>query len=548
MKTSKKRCWFVCSYFNPCNYYSRFLNFIEFINSIKEQNINLLVVEAYSVKSKYRIDKLWPDTLSINTSDTYWMKENLLNMGVTQLLKNNEIQYIGWLDCDIVVRDKFETNVLTSLETNKIVQVFSDCKKLDTGDSYQWKSSTCMLGLKNNNILSLLLNRVGEVGYGYAYHSDVLHKSLLYDLAIVGTGDWLNLLGCIPLKNPHSLCGDRFFKGTTKAFFTSYINWHTKMCRCVNSSIGYADNKITILNHGKDINRRYVHREGIIKKHKFDITDDIDITRRPYKLLNKKLESSILNYFISRDEDFGITPKNKLNGVKYIETCKFKDSSGKLLGIKTPTDYLNNRKHIYHTSVKKSKTNNETPVNITTINSDVVSTDLVISRHTDNFTLEIDLDNINTVSVRKLGSLNKHEVVVLQHPRSPAHSYIWYIIKNYNSLADITIFTNDINNDSVGRTNWINGIVKKQKINGGFIHNQHDRKSVNYDIEKTTNLYDLGVEKSSTTINTHTFAVSNSAIRKHPVNFYKKINNMFSLHTDVELDSFLRTMWESIFR
>lgn len=548
MKTSKKKCWFVCSYFNPCNYYSRFLNFLEFIDSIKEQNINLLVVEAYCVNSKYRIDKLWPDIMSIHTSDTYWMKENLLNMGVTQLLKNREIQYIGWLDCDIVVRDKFETNVLTSLETNKIVQVFSDCKKMDTRNSHRWKSSTCMLGLKNNNILQFLLNRVGEVGYGYAYHADVLHKSLLYDLAIVGTGDWLNLLGCIPLKNPHSLCGDRFFKGTTKAFFTSYINWHIKMCRCVNSSIGYADNKITILNHGKDVNRKYVHREGILKKHKFDITDDIDTTTRPYKILNKKLESSILNYFTSRDEDFGITTKTKLNDNKYIRTCKFKDSVGKLLSIKTPTDYLNNRKHIYHISVKKSKTNNETPPHITTTNTDVSSTDLVISRHTNNFTLEINLDNINTVSVRKEGSLNKHEVVVLQHPRSSAHTYIWYIIKNYNNLADITIFTNDIKYDPVERSKWINKTANKQKINGGFAYNQHELESANYDIEKTTNIYDLGVEMSPSTINTHTFAVGESAIKKHSVDFYKKINNMFSLHNDVELDTFLRTMWEVVFR
>ena len=97
MKTSKKRCWFVCSYFNPCNYYSRFLNFIEFINSIKEQNINLLVVEAYSVKSKYRID-FSQKYLSLKFYKKIVLLEKLLFKGSRHCKRGQGIQMLpSWI-------------------------------------------------------------------------------------------------------------------------------------------------------------------------------------------------------------------------------------------------------------------------------------------------------------------------------------------------------------------------------------------------------------------------------------------------------------------
>ena len=189
------------------------------MESFKKHNITLIVVEAFSKESKFRVNSHWKNTISIKVKQNFWIKEMLLNIGITDAIKNN-IEKIGWIDCDILVNsNNFKELIINNKKS--LFQIFGSAKQHITNNNHIFVDSTCkiasMLGFEKT-----LLNRVGEVGYGYVYSKELLQNNLLYEYAIVGTGDWLNLLGYIQLENARLLYNDRFFNGTTIEFFITH--------------------------------------------------------------------------------------------------------------------------------------------------------------------------------------------------------------------------------------------------------------------------------------------------------------------------------------
>ena len=123
----------VCCYFNPCNYKSKFLNFVKFINGLQSSGLNPLVVETYSNTSLYRINNLTNNIISIETKSIFWKKEQLLNIGIKKLLKQN-YKYIAWVDADIIFRNKDQVEVsyycYGVLWSNTNIQSFLQKRKL----------------------------------------------------------------------------------------------------------------------------------------------------------------------------------------------------------------------------------------------------------------------------------------------------------------------------------------------------------------------------------------------------------------------------------
>ena len=126
----------------------------------------------------------------------------------------------------------------------------------------------------------------------------------LYDKAILGTGDLLNLVGfCKADRYTDEFKNDRFFKNNTSEFFIDYMNW-AKTVPCLDYGIGYSPNKIKVNYHGNFKNKNYINREHILKEYKFNPIKDLVLDETGlYKLTNKKLENKILAYFRSRKED-----------------------------------------------------------------------------------------------------------------------------------------------------------------------------------------------------------------------------------------------------
>lgn len=315
-KYKKDELKIICCYFNPCNYQSRYLNFIEFLNGIKKDGYNPLVIESYNTNSKYRIKNLHSNIISVESNSILWEKEFLLNIGIKHTIKNSSEKYIMWIDTDVI----FTTNnwwecIMRSTEFHGVSQIFSEVvrDRFDLSNSKSCtKKSLSYLTTESKTDIDTWLSRKGEPGYGCCYKREILEKNLLYDKCIVGGGDLINLLGFL---DPHlyltKILNDRFFKGTTDSFKKTFSDWCFNNQKLENG-IGYSNVKIKTLNHGSLSNRSYKSRESMIKKFNFNPKSDLITSDHSIQLLNKKLENNIKKYFISRDEDENLIPEDRL--------------------------------------------------------------------------------------------------------------------------------------------------------------------------------------------------------------------------------------------
>nr|BAR39925.1 glucosyltransferase [uncultured Mediterranean phage uvMED] len=304
-ETPKNLC-VVSSYFNPCNYISKFLNCIDFIQHIKSFGIECIIVESQNVDSKYCIKSVYDNVISVKATSTYWQKESLLNIGIQTAIEK-KYEYIAVLDNDIEFKNNnWHNQLIDSTEFYGASHVF-EYAYIENERKTINKKAACSKFLSNisdvDNIKALL-KRKGEPGYGFCFRHDVIKEYKLYDKAILGTGDLLNLIGfCEIDKCLEELKKDRFFKNNTKEFFLDYVDW-TKTVPHLKYGIGYTPNKIEVKYHGNFKNKNYINREYILKEYKFDPSKDLIVNETGlYKLTNKNLENKILEYFKSRKED-----------------------------------------------------------------------------------------------------------------------------------------------------------------------------------------------------------------------------------------------------
>ena len=265
-QTNFNLCVVTC-YFNPCNYLSKFLNCIDFISHITSYGIKCIVIESYNESSKYKISNVHTDTISIHNNSVYWQKEVLLNIGIKYALEN-DYEYIATLDNDIeFISDDWCSLITKSAKFYGMTHVFEYAYKETQVNKIHKQVSSCKL-LKNltlNDNIKTILKRIGEPGYGYCFHKDTLLGCELFDKAIMGTGDLLNLLGFqsnSTLKD--TITNDRFFQGMTTDFIDTYLNWCNNTPSLING-IGFTHTDIKINYHGTLKNRDYINREFVLK-------------------------------------------------------------------------------------------------------------------------------------------------------------------------------------------------------------------------------------------------------------------------------------------
>ncbi len=334
----------VCCYFNPCNYKSKFLNFVKFLNSIEATGINPLVIEAYSDNSLHRIYKLTDSVISIKTDSIFWKKEQLLNIGIDALLKK-KYEYIAWVDADITFNENdWWKQVIVATEFYGVVQIFANSVKQKVTPALQHKhSSAYMLSHTNTeHDLQIILSRKNEPGYGHCYHRSFLEKNNLYDLSIIGGGDILNLIGFYYNEQTHkTILNDRFFSNMTDEFKQTYVEWCKRNKKVVNG-IGYANVDITVLFHGNKSDRKYVTREHILSKHRYNPITDLSIKDKVYQIKKLSIKNEIYNHFLSRNEDVNLT----YSDLELVSKIKQMMSTSKLDFIQNEIYSHINNKHI----------------------------------------------------------------------------------------------------------------------------------------------------------------------------------------------------------
>lgn len=457
IKLPKKKLGIVCCYFNPCNYFSKFLNYLRFIDYFAKFEVDILTVESYEHDSQYRVHHYSDNVISVKSDSVYWHKENLLNIGIDQLHRG-DCEYIMWIDADVeFTDDNWEELIIKSVEFYGISHIFrSVTKKLDH-TKYESTKSACYY-IENVNRecdIKTLLKREGEPGYGYCYHRSFFDNHRLYDKAIMGTGDFLNLIGLLNTQNFNKLLSaDRFFLGSTDDFFNSFCEWSASVSDWT-KYIGYANVDIKASFHGRIWNRQYINRENILKKFKFSPSNDLHKTKSGlYSLTKHELESEIKKYFESRDED------QHFNAGEYINHFQpTLSKSENLKFIKSKTNHLID----YHKRRCKRVCDFKIEKECNSI--------VVVSKR-------------NNKSVSLAGIKSKNKILIDSSQQPSVHSYInrlddvklgdfynyfSFIVEFYDELPDYCIFIND-STQIKKHIPKINNLLKSPKHPNGVIH------------------------------------------------------------------------------
>ena len=570
----------VSTYFNPCNYLSRFINIDYFYESIKNyNNIELIIIEQYSDTSIYRINNIHERTYSFHSNEVYWMKEQLINKGL-DILMNEKYKNLCWLDCDIKFENKNWVNeILNILKTESMCHVFRTCLKKKPNRKTSTSYSFTRYSENNKHDLDFLLKRKGEPGFGFAYRSDFINNSKMYQNAICGSGDFLNILGYsyssdeLKLK----LTNDRFFRNESTEFLNDYIRW-TNTIKLTTNLIKSANNTISVDYHGTIKNRNYVDREMILTRNKFNPHVDLTEYKNLYCITNDKIKDQIQNYFINRNEDNFI---GDLNSNKHIKS--------KLLFIHRKRNRLYSSDNTIQDDISNlnskyvDKKHKFMPIHLPKLPKC-----LLVSKVNDDL-VKINKCNYDLIIVDK-STKKQRNVVHSDKKNKEPETYLNYIISNYNDLNEKLIFMScDLYRESgtegcddlfkkingfsfidktqIFKTDSDNHFIERLELNyktrdyisnfkkSQFTYTDWVNFIIGYKLEsrrvstKTDNYHTHTVNETKLLYSpTNSFCVDRQTILNRPREFYINIYDNLQQHTWNEVMFYISGSWQLIFK
>ena len=293
---------------NASSFASRYILTKEFIQRInnEEPDVNLFIVElAYGDQEFFITDSSDPKHLQLRTEIPLWHKENLINIGVKQLLPH-DWKTLAWIDADL----EFESvtwvqDTLKILNNNcDIVQLFSHAVDMDQNKlTMAVYNSGGYHSSKKNKYCGVPPN-FWHPGYAWAITRNAYEKmGGLYDKAILGSGDSVMCLSLV--KKGVQAVVEKSTKGYKDSINTFQSN-------VIDFKYGYVPGVIRHHYHGSKKNRQYVERWQILMKYEYDPFIHVTYNDKgiliPTPLCPKAMLDEIDAYFTGRQEDDGITP------------------------------------------------------------------------------------------------------------------------------------------------------------------------------------------------------------------------------------------------
>lgn len=142
-------------------------------------------------------------------------------------------------------------------------------------------------------------------GFAWAAKKSLLIKHQFYDSLIIGGGDSAlsyALYGKYEASRKHHFLSDTHFE--------DYLKWALPFNKAVNNKIGFIDEKIFHLWHGKIKNRKYFSRNKHLKSLNFNPNLDITIgdnSSWQWNNSSNDLKLYLEEYFKNRKEDDSFT-------------------------------------------------------------------------------------------------------------------------------------------------------------------------------------------------------------------------------------------------
>lgn len=258
----------------------------------------------------------------LNHLQEIWLKENLLNIGVSRL--PTDWKYVAFIDADVMfARPDWVSETLHQLQHFHVVQMFSEAIDLDP--KYEPRG----LGQYNNarqmshaycHVNGLLVDQVTNDAYDHKHRGAAVAGAVyrhpgfawawrreafdavggLMDHVLLGSADWhmaWALVGRVEetLKAPMS-----------KAYNELCHQWQDLAERYIRRNLGYVSGTLMHHWHGKKVDRGYATRWKIMADHQYDPSQDL--VRDWQGLIRLKdikhgLRDDCRQYFRRRHED-----------------------------------------------------------------------------------------------------------------------------------------------------------------------------------------------------------------------------------------------------
>jgi hypothetical protein len=222
----------------------------------------------------------------------------MINIAINKLLPV-DWKSVAWIDGDLEFDNpNWAVDTLKVLTEFDIVQLFTTCMDLDKNNTPMsiWQS----YGYKFTQGEQFKYNKginYWHSGYAWACTRDFYEKiGKIYDRGILGSGDFILTQGILK----HIACADRDLTG-----------YHDDISELVdkldNVKVGYVPNNIRHYFHGSKINRKYIERNDILIKYKYNPILHVEYDENgilvPTKKMSLNFINDIKNYFSQRNED-----------------------------------------------------------------------------------------------------------------------------------------------------------------------------------------------------------------------------------------------------
>lgn len=336
----KDKLHVVTCVFNSQRYRRRWDLYVKFAKHIKDLGGELTTVEAsFGERADVIVDENLPEqahqfniygdelkhrVVHVRTSSELWIKENLLNIGISHLPK--DWKYVAWIDADVhFVRPDIIGETIHKLQHYDFVQMFSEAQ--DLGPNYEpfLRHRSFMYSYKHNDPKQTFATSLyyGEKlaqgqektiswhpGFAWAARRSAINAvGGLIDFAPLGAADNHMAKGLIgdASQSVHPNCNI--------AYIRMILEWERKALEHIRKNVGYVDGLLLHYFHGPKSARKYWSRWQILVESQFDPLLDLKKSwEGVYVLEDRKTDHSIRlrdgirEYLQSRDEDSTYLP------------------------------------------------------------------------------------------------------------------------------------------------------------------------------------------------------------------------------------------------
>lgn len=293
---------------NPVRYKARYELFTKFEAHMKASGVDLHLVECAFGKRPFVIsDASNPRHLQVRSSHELWHKENLINLGIQNVVKiSPRAKYIAWIDADIeFVRKDWALETIHQLQHHKVVQLWSEAFDLGPNGQMIHKHESFGYGFVEDKPVHNAYGKFWHPGYAWAIRREILDKlGGLIDFAILGSGDH-HMAKCFVGD-----VGSSIHKAMHPAFLKHMKNWEHRALQHVRRDVGYVPGIILHGWHGKKVNRGYIERWKILVNNQYNPeTDIVRDCQGLYQLADDNtsrmitLRDELRAYFRRRKED-----------------------------------------------------------------------------------------------------------------------------------------------------------------------------------------------------------------------------------------------------